>query len=59
MEIILTGASGYIGGTIAANADTPFAAWMCADKVSAKHAWAPKGRALFDDIEHGSYRIYR
>ncbi len=35
MEIILTGASGYIGGTIAANADTPFAAWLCAEKVRA------------------------
>lgn len=35
MEIILTGASGYIGGTIAANADNPFAAWLCAKKVRA------------------------
>jgi len=35
MEIILTGASGYIGGTIAANADNPFAAWLWAEKVRA------------------------
>ncbi len=35
MDIILTGASGYIGGTIAANADNPFAAWLCAEKVRA------------------------
>jgi nucleoside-diphosphate-sugar epimerase len=30
-----------------------------ADKARAMLGWAPKGPALFDDIEHGSYQVYR
>jgi nucleoside-diphosphate-sugar epimerase len=30
-----------------------------ADKARAMLGWTPKGPALFDDIEHGSYRVYR
>jgi hypothetical protein len=30
-----------------------------ADKARAMLGWAPHGPALFDDIEHGSYRVYR
>ena len=30
-----------------------------ADKARAMLDWAPRGSALFDDIEHGSYRVYR
>lgn len=30
-----------------------------ADKARAMLGWAPQGPALFDDIEHGSYRVYR
>ena len=29
------------------------------DKARAMLGWAPKGPALFDDIENGSYRVYR
>ncbi len=32
---------------------------VCADKARAILGWAPRGPALFDDIEHGSYRVYR
>ena len=30
-----------------------------ADKARAMLGWAPQGAALFDDIEQGSYRVYR
>ena len=30
-----------------------------ADKARAMLDWAPHGPALFDDIENGSYRVYR
>lgn len=30
-----------------------------ADKARAMLGWTPTGPALFDDIEHGSYRVYR
>jgi len=30
-----------------------------AGKARAMLGWAPKGPALFDDIEHGSYQVYR
>ena len=30
-----------------------------ADKARAMLGWAPRGPALFDDIEQGSYRVYR
>lgn len=30
-----------------------------ADKARALLGWAPKGPGLFDDIENGSYRVYR
>ncbi len=30
-----------------------------ADKARSMLGWAPEGAALFDDIEHGSYQVYR
>lgn len=32
---------------------------VTADKARATLGWAPHGPALFDDIENGSYRVYR
>ncbi len=32
---------------------------VCADKARAMLGWSPNGPGLFDDIEHGSYRVYR
>ena len=30
-----------------------------ADKARALLGWSPKGLALLDDVEHGSYRVYK
>ena len=32
---------------------------VCADKARAILGWSPQGVALLDDVENGSYRIYR
>jgi uncharacterized protein YbjT (DUF2867 family) len=58
MQVLVTGAAGYIGGSVASAASYTMGSTSRVRAVRARRelGWAPHRPPRLDDIEHGSYQ---